>query len=59
MIEKAKPWGNGMGCGAGVFAAAFLLGMNEAQIGKKGLCSDNFEVMALVLSSSVNRRGYI
>lgn len=48
-----------MGCGAGVFAAAFLLGMNEAQIGKRGLCSGNLEVMALVLSSSVNRRGYI
>lgn len=33
---KAKPWGNGMGCGAGIFAAAFLLDVNEAQIGKRG-----------------------
>lgn len=49
-----------MGCGAAIFTAACSLDVNGARIRKRDSeCSGNFEVMALVLSASVNRRGCI
>lgn len=57
--RESKAMGEWNGLWSRSICSCLLTGYEWGTNWKKGLCSDNFEVMALVLSSSVNRRGYI